>query len=60
MDSGSALGAREAARVILRTQGLRGFYLGIFPAILQVLPSSALGYFTYENVLEYMNGVAPE
>jgi Mitochondrial carrier protein len=28
--------------------GLRGLYAGMAPNVLQVLPSSALSYFTYE------------
>lgn len=30
-------------------QGLRGFYAGMLPNMLQVLPNAALSYFAYET-----------
>ena len=37
-----------AARMSTKAHGLRGLYAGMAPNALQVLPSSALGYFVYE------------
>ncbi|KAG1679639.1 hypothetical protein FOA52_006156 [Chlamydomonas sp. UWO 241] len=48
--------ARGAARVastirdVWRADGLAGFYSGMKPNLLQVLPSSALSYYTYEKM----------
>uniref|UniRef100_A0A7S0R728 ADP,ATP carrier protein n=1 Tax=Pyramimonas obovata TaxID=1411642 RepID=A0A7S0R728_9CHLO len=36
-------------REVARKQSPLGLYAGLVPSILQVLPSSALGYFTYES-----------
>ncbi|KAK9813188.1 hypothetical protein WJX72_010359 [[Myrmecia] bisecta] len=38
-----------AAREILQEAGLRGFYAGLIPNTLQVLPNAALSYFAYET-----------
>ncbi|GIM11871.1 hypothetical protein Vretimale_15341 [Volvox reticuliferus] len=44
--------ARVAAAVtaILSTDGPRGFYSGLLPNMLQVLPSAALSYYTYDTL----------
>ena len=34
--------------LLLQTDGVPGFYQGIAPHILQVLPSAALSYYFYE------------
>lgn len=39
---------RKVAIDIIRKQGIRGLYMGLLPSVMQVLPSSALGYLTYE------------
>lgn len=38
----------QACSTIFRTQGMGGFYAGVFLNSMQVLPSAALSYFTYE------------
>ena len=35
-------------RVILKRRGLGGLYVGCIPSCIQVLPSAALGYYSYE------------
>jgi solute carrier family 25 phosphate transporter 23/24/25/41 len=56
--AGAAAGAGGAAAVarvvaacleIARQRGLRGLYSGLAPNLLQVLPSSALSYYTFET-----------
>jgi hypothetical protein len=44
--------ARVAATcaAILNAEGLAGFYTGLAPNMLQVLPSAALSYATYDGV----------
>ena len=37
-----------AVRMSTKSYGVRGLYAGMLPNALQVLPSSALGYFMYE------------
>jgi len=37
-----------AVAAIRRAEGWRGFYAGILPSVLQVLPSAALSYYTFE------------
>lgn len=40
---------------IVRADGFRGFYAGLLPNMLQVLPSAALSYWTYETVKKLLN-----
>jgi hypothetical protein len=37
-----------AIRMSTRAHGVRGLYAGMAPNVIQVLPSSSLGYFVYE------------
>jgi hypothetical protein len=37
-----------AVRMSMKNHGVRGLYAGMVPNAMQVLPSSALGYFMYE------------
>jgi hypothetical protein len=55
----SAAFARVAAAcsAIVQADGVAGFYAGILPNMLQVLPSAALSYSTYEAV-KHLLGVA--
>ncbi|EFJ51829.1 hypothetical protein VOLCADRAFT_103320 [Volvox carteri f. nagariensis] len=39
-----------AVMAILSTDGPRGFYSGLLPNMLQVLPSAALSYYTYDTL----------
>ncbi|KAI5123658.1 hypothetical protein M0805_001688 [Coniferiporia weirii] len=55
----SALGVRhtgavDALRYILRTDGLRGLYKGLWPNLLKVAPSIATSFFTYELVKDLL------
>ena len=34
--------------VILKRKGIAGLYVGSVPSVMQVLPSAALGYYSYE------------
>ncbi|KAI0321069.1 mitochondrial carrier [Amylostereum chailletii] len=47
-------GALDAARVILKTEGVRGMYRGLWPNLLKVAPSIATSFFTYELVKDYL------
>ena len=35
--------------IIVKSGGVAGLYVGCLPSVLQVLPSAALGYYTYET-----------
>jgi hypothetical protein len=35
-------------RIIARKHGMKGLYVGVLPSVAQVLPSAALGYYSYE------------
>lgn len=48
--------ALEAAHVILKTEGVRGMYRGLWPNLLKVAPSIATSFFTYELVKEFLVG----
>ncbi|KAA1475154.1 mitochondrial carrier [Dentipellis sp. KUC8613] len=50
-------GAIDAVRVIIRNEGLRGMYRGLWPNLLKVAPSIATSFFTYELVKEFLLGV---
>jgi hypothetical protein len=39
-----------ACAAIIRANGLPGFYAGLLPNMLQVLPSASLSYYTYETM----------
>ncbi|KAL6310481.1 mitochondrial carrier domain-containing protein [Sparassis latifolia] len=47
-------GALDALQYILRTEGLRGLYRGLWPNLLKVAPSIATSFFTYELVKEFL------
>ncbi|KAJ7462258.1 mitochondrial carrier domain-containing protein [Mycena galericulata] len=47
-------GAIDALRGIVRTEGIRGLYRGLWPNLLKVAPSIATSFFTYELVKEYL------
>ncbi|KAI5825665.1 mitochondrial carrier [Schizophyllum commune Tattone D] len=46
-------GALQAMVGILRTEGLRGLYKGLWPNLLKVAPSISTSFFTYELVKEF-------
>ncbi|KAI0674980.1 mitochondrial carrier [Trametes maxima] len=47
-------GAWDALRSIVRTEGVRGLYRGLWPNLLKVAPSIATSFFTYELVKEFL------
>jgi len=47
-------GALDALQSILRTEGLRGLYRGLWPNLLKVAPSIATSFFTYELVKDFL------
>jgi hypothetical protein len=55
---GTAVGRIAAAcSAIVRADGFAGFYAGLLPNMLQVLPSAALSYGTYESVKQMLGAV---
>lgn len=47
-------GALDALQRILKTEGPRGLYRGLWPNLLKVAPSIATSFFTYELVKELL------
>ncbi|KAJ7901799.1 mitochondrial carrier domain-containing protein [Mycena olivaceomarginata] len=47
-------GAIDALQGIIRTEGVRGLYRGLWPNLLKVAPSIATSFFTYELVKDYL------
>ncbi|GJE94906.1 mitochondrial carrier [Phanerochaete sordida] len=47
-------GALDALQSIVRTEGVRGLYRGLWPNLLKVAPSIATSFFTYELVKELL------
>ncbi|KAF8552503.1 mitochondrial carrier [Imleria badia] len=47
-------GAMDALRTIIRAEGFRGLYRGIWPNLLKVAPSIATSFFTYELVRDLL------
>ncbi|KAL6745604.1 mitochondrial substrate carrier [Haematococcus lacustris] len=58
-DTGRSLqyqGSWDVARSTWRREGLLGFYRGLGPALVRVLPQSALTLLVYENMLRVLRG----
>ncbi|KAJ7188303.1 mitochondrial carrier domain-containing protein [Mycena filopes] len=47
-------GAIDALQGIVRTEGIRGLYRGLWPNLLKVAPSIATSFFCYELVKDYL------
>ncbi|KAI0330140.1 mitochondrial carrier [Cubamyces sp. BRFM 1775] len=47
-------GALDALRSIIRTEGIKGLYRGLWPNLLKVAPSIATSFFTYELVKDFL------
>jgi len=47
-------GAIDALQGIVRTEGIRGLYTGLWPNLLKVAPSIATSFFCYELVKDYL------
>lgn len=43
-------GMTEVFRRTFEHEGFRGFYKGIFPNLLKVIPSASITYVLYENI----------
>ena len=41
--------------IIVRRHGFAGLYMGVVPSVAQVLPSAALGYYSYEMFKRFLN-----
>ena len=54
--SPSYRGSWEATMFTLRHEGVKGFYKGIWPGLLRVLPQSALTMTLYEGLLTVLRG----
>ncbi|EIN11872.1 mitochondrial carrier [Punctularia strigosozonata HHB-11173 SS5] len=59
MAAAGALGEKydsafDAVRSILRREGVKGLYRGLWPNLLKVAPSIATSFFTYELVKDYL------
>ncbi len=46
--------AMEVARIIVRTQGLKGFYAGMTPVLLRAFPVNAAAYSVYEGIMRLL------
>jgi len=44
------MGMADVFRRTFRHEGLRGFYKGLFPNLLKVVPSASITYLVYENM----------
>jgi len=44
------MGMSDVFRRTFRYEGLRGFYKGLFPNLLKVVPSASITYLVYENM----------
>jgi solute carrier family 25 folate transporter 32 len=47
-------GATDCIRRTYRGEGLRGFYKGLAPNLLRVVPATMITFLVYENVSHYM------
>jgi solute carrier family 25 phosphate transporter 23/24/25/41 len=47
-------GLGDAFRTILRDEGFRGFYKGMLPNAVKVVPNNAIRFFAYETLKKYM------
>ncbi|KAH9892870.1 mitochondrial carrier [Cubamyces lactineus] len=47
-------GALDALRSIVRTEGIKGLYRGLWPNLMKVAPSIATSFFTYELVKDFL------
>ena len=50
-------GLRQALGLIAREEGIRGFYKGLLPHIIRVVPNSAIIFLTYELGVHVRRGM---
>ncbi|GLC40043.1 hypothetical protein PLESTB_001517000 [Pleodorina starrii] len=63
MDDGRTLvynSASQVVRVTWQREGLRGFYKGLGPALLRVMPQSAVTLLAYEHILRLLDAASSE
>jgi len=48
--------ARDVVGKVWRREGVRGFYKGLGPNLLRVVPSSCVTFLVYENMRGYLSG----
>lgn len=48
-------GMADVFRRTFQHEGLRGFYKGIFPNLLKVVPSASITYMVYESMKKSLN-----
>ncbi|PNH11010.1 Mitochondrial folate transporter/carrier [Tetrabaena socialis] len=61
MDDGRTLvyrSAREAVRLTWQREGFGGFYKGLGPALLRVMPQSAVTLVAYEHILRFLDAAS--
>jgi Mitochondrial carrier protein len=57
MDAARAVrytGVMHAVRQMLLREGLPGFYRGLVPNVLRVMPQSAITFVVYESVMKWL------
>jgi hypothetical protein len=55
-------GIVDCVRTVFRTEGITGFYKGLIPCYLKVVPSMAISFMTYERLKKFLGfegGKAP-
>jgi len=48
------MGAIDTLISMIKNEGVKGLYKGLWPNLLKVAPSIATSFFTYETVKEYL------
>jgi solute carrier family 25 phosphate transporter 23/24/25/41 len=46
--------ARECVKKIWRNEGLRGFYTGMTPSVIKIVPTMAISFMVYERVMKVL------
>ena len=55
--TGQFKGIRDAGRVILRTEGVRSFYRGLFPSLIGIIPYAGIDLAVYEVKSNYLQEI---
>ena len=48
------LGVKDVIKNVINAEGVYGFYKGLFPCLLRVLPATAITFVTFENVSRFL------
>lgn len=51
--------AREVVKLTWRGEGVRGFYKGLGPALIRVMPQSAVTLVVYEKSVQFLQADSP-